>query len=145
MKKGEIKTKKTTASATKFIDTVDDEQKRKDSKELLKIYKEITGKPAKMWGTSIIGFDQYHYKSERSAQEGDWPMAAFSPRKANLTLYVMTGFQDFGPLLKKLGPHSVSKACLYIKRLSDVDISVMRKIIAESYEYMKKQYPTSKA
>lgn len=136
----ELKTKPNDASVDDFLDTIDDEKKQKDSRVLLDIYTRLTGKPAKMWGSSIIGFDMYHYKSERSSQEGDWPMVAFSPRKQNLTLYVMTGFTEFGDLLKDLGKHKTSVGCLYINKLADVDLKVLEKIITRAYEDMKKQY-----
>lgn len=90
----EIKTKQTNASPEDFINAIADEKKRQDGLSLLKMYTAITGQPAKMWGPSMIGFGTYHYKSERSSQEGDWPLAAFSPRKASLTLYVMPGVND---------------------------------------------------
>lgn len=92
-----------------------------------------------MWGTSIIGFGQYHYKSERSKQEGDWPLGGFSPRKSNLTLYIMPGFDSYADLLSKLGKHKISKGCLYINKLSDVNLDVLKTIIRTSYEDMKKQ------
>lgn len=137
----ELKTKKTKASVAAFIEKVPDATKRKDAKELLKIFKDITGEKPAMWGQSIIGFGQYHYKSERSAQEGDWPIAAFSPRKDALTLYVMMGFKE--TLLKKLGKHKRSKGCLYIKRLSDIHLPTLKKIISENVSVMRKKYPGS--
>lgn len=140
---GEIKTKVTDASVEDFINAVENEVKRKDSFVLLKMYERVTGQEAKMWGTSIIGFDTYHYKSERSTQEGDWPMAGFSPRKQNLTLYVMTGFTDFSDQLKRLGKHKTSKACLYINKLADVDLDVLEEIVKKSYEAMKEHYKAS--
>jgi hypothetical protein len=87
-----------------------------------------------MWGPSMIGFGQYHYKSERSRQEGDWPLAAFSPRKQNLTLYIMPGFNDYSDLLDKLGKHKTSKGCLYINKLSDVDQDILAQLIKRSYD-----------
>lgn|SRR5690606_26848808 len=135
----ELKTKVNDASVTDFINSVEDEQKRKDAFELLKMFESITKEKPKMWGTSIIGFGQYHYKSERSSQEGDWPLVGFSPRKQNLTLYVMPSFGNLDDLLKKLGKHTVSKGCLYIKRLSDVDIEVLRNIVKESFEESKRR------
>lgn len=132
-----IKTRVNDASVEDFINSVEDETKRKDSFKLLEIYKKSTKEPPKMWGTSIIGFGQYHYKSERSRQEGDWPLAGFSPRKQSLTLYVMSELGDYSDLLKDLGKHKTSKACLYIQKLSDVDISVLEKIIEQSYQDAK--------
>jgi Domain of unknown function (DU1801) len=135
-----LKTLPTDASAEDFLNTVEDETQRKDSFKLLELFKRVTGKEPVMWGTAIVGFGKYHYKSERSSQEGDWPLAGFSPRKQNLTLYVMPGFNKLEDLLEKLGKHKTSKACLYIKRLSEVDMSVLEQIVARSYEEAKRQY-----
>src|SRR5688572_7805105 len=109
-----IKTFVNDASVEDFINSVDGEVKKADAFKLLQIYKKVTNERPKMWGSSMIGFGQYHYKSERSKQEGDWPLAAFSPRKQSLTLYIMPGLNDYGDLLGKLGKHKTSKACLYI-------------------------------
>lgn len=136
---GEIKTKVTEASPKDFINSVENESRRKDGLTLLKLYTEITGQKAKMWGPSIVGFGMYHYKSERSSQEGDWPLAGFSPRKQNLTLYVMSSFGNLDDLLRKLGKHKISKGCLYINKLEDVDKEVLKKIIKESYAFAKKK------
>lgn len=134
----ELKTQKTKANANDLIEQVEDEQKKKDSLELMKIFSEVTGEKPVMWGTSIIGFGQYHYKSERSKQEGDWPLVAFSPRKANITLYIMAGFGEYQDLLKKIGKHKTSTgSCLYIKRLSDIDVDVLKKLIKLSFQHMK--------
>src|SRR6185503_14543283 len=104
----ELKTQKNTASVTVFLASVPDEQRRKDGLELLKIFKKATGMKPTMWGSAIVGFGQYHYKSERSTQEGDWPLTGFSPRKANLTVYIMGGLgaaKKQGGLLQHLGKH----------------------------------------
>ena len=132
----ELKTKLNDASVDDFLAAYPEET-RKDCYEILKMMKSATKAEPKMWGTSIIGFGSYHYKSERSKQEGDWPLTGFSPRKQNLTLYFMTGFDRYGSLLKKLGKHSVSKGCLYIKRLSDVDKKVLKELITDSVKVMK--------
>jgi hypothetical protein len=108
--------------------------KKADAFKLLDIYKEATNEKPKMWGPSMIGFGQYHYKSERSRQEGDWPLAAFSPRKQSLTLYIMPGFNDYSDLLSKLGKHKTSKACLYVNKLSDVDVDVLKQLVKRSYD-----------
>lgn len=129
----ELKTKPNDASAEDFINSVDDDVKREDSFKLLEMYKSTTGHAPKMWGTAIIGFDVYHYKSERSSQEGDWPLAAFSPRKQNLTLYIALGSGDYDGLLDRLGKYKTSGGCLYIKRLSDVDLDVLERLIEQSY------------
>lgn len=135
----EIKTKVNNASVKDFLNSVEDTQRRDDAFVLLDMYEEITGEKAKMWGSAIVGFGQYHYKSEKSRQEGDWPLAGFSPRKQNLTLYVMPSWGNLDELLKKLGKHGVSKACLYIKKLSDVDLDVLRDIIKTSLDESKKR------
>lgn len=136
---GEIKTKVNDASVEGFIDNVEDETKRNDSFKLLEIYTQITGEQAKMWGPSIVGFGQYHYKSERSSQEGDWMIAGFSPRKQNLTLYFLDGFDNHAELLGKLGKHKTSKGCLYINKLADVDMNVLEQLVKKSYIASKKQ------
>ena len=134
-----LKTLPNDASVTDFIDAVPDETKRSDSHVLLKLHERVTGEKAKMWGSSIIGFGMYHYKSERSRQEGDWPLAGFSPRKQNLTIYIMTGVAKQSGLLERLGKHSISGgSCLYIKKLADVDMDVLEKIIKDSFEEAKK-------
>jgi hypothetical protein len=136
----ELKTLETKESATKFLKTITPEEKQKDSFELLKLFETVTGEKPVMWGTSIIGFGKYHYKSERSTQEGDWPLVGFSPRKQNLTLYIMTGNQG-NPDLKKLGKHKTSTgSCLYINKLGDVDQKTLAKLIKKSFQYMKKMY-----
>jgi hypothetical protein len=139
-----VKTHVSDASVEDFINSVPDETKRADSFRLLQMYTDITGEPARMWGDSMIGFGQYHYKSERSTQEGDWPRAAFSPRKQNLTLYVMPGFQNYGDLLAKLGKHKVSVGCLYINKLADVDTHFLEAIIRRSFDDMETSYPSKK-
>lgn len=133
----ELKTKPNDASAKDFITSVPDKTRRDDSLVLLDMFTRLTGEQPKMWGTSIVGFGMYHYKSERSSQEGDWPLVGFSPRKQNLTLYVMTGTDILDDLLKDLGKHKTSKACLYINKLADVDQKVLEKIIVKSYGWAK--------
>jgi hypothetical protein len=137
----ELKTQKTNASVAAFLATVEDEGKRKDSQELVKIFEELSKEKATMWGASIIGFGQYHYKSERSKQQGDWPLTGFSPRKQNLTIYIMSGFGDQKKLLEKLGKHKVSGgSCLYINHLSDINVDVLKELIKASLKYMKEKY-----
>ncbi len=133
-----LKTIVNDASVKDFINKVDDEQKRKDSFVLLELFTAITGEKPKMWGSSIIGFGKYHYKSERSRQEGDWLLTGFSPRKQNLTLYVLSGFEGTEELLKRLGKHKRSVGCLYINKLEDVDMKVVETIINKSFAHMKK-------
>ncbi|MCI0554510.1 MAG: DUF1801 domain-containing protein [Anaerolineae bacterium] len=137
-KTAELKTKVNDASVTGFLNSVADEQKRKDSFEILKIMKESTQEEPKMWGSSIVGFGSYHYKGA-SGREGDWMQIGFSPRKQNITLYIMPGFERYQGLMKKLGKHSTGKSCLYIKRLDDVDVDVLKELISESIKFMKKQ------
>ncbi len=137
---GELKTKKNDASVQDAIDAVENETRREDAKVLLELFTKTTGQPAMMWGTSIIGFGQYHYKSERSSQEGDWPLVAFSPRKQNLTLYViMPDFPELDTLLGRLGKYKTSKGCLYINKLADIDGAVLEEIIRAAYLEAKKR------
>ena len=137
----ELKTKKTTQSPAAFIAKIADPAKRADSKALLALMRKATGESPKMWGTSIVGFGQYHYKSERSSQEGDWPLTGFSPRAANLTVYIMPGFKGYAPLLKKLGKHKIGGgSCIYIKKLADVDQKVLGEIVKTSVRDMRKKY-----
>ena len=133
----ELKTKSTTQRVEEFLNGVQPEEKRRDSFALLELMEKISGEKAVMWGPSIVGFGSYHYKSERSRQEGDWPLIGFSPRKQNLTLYIMAGNQEKHELLEKLGKHKTSVGCLYIKRLSDVDEAALATLIESSYRYMK--------
>lgn len=133
------KTQPTDKSVKKFLQNVENKKKREDSFKLLEIMQDITGQEPVMWGTSMIGFDQYHYKYA-SGREGDMFMVGFSPRKRNLTIYIMPGYQDFSELLKDLGPHQLGKSCLYIKRLSDIHLPTLKKIIKKGYKTMKKRY-----
>ena len=133
----ELKTKVNDASVTDFLNGVADEQKRKDSFEILKIMKQVSKEDPKMWGTSIVGFGSYHYKGA-SGREGDWMLIGFSPRKQNITLYIVPGFERYQGLMKKLGKYSTGKSCLYIKRLGDVDVEVLKQLITESLQVMKK-------
>lgn len=135
----ELKTQKTKASVSKFVESVKHEQRRKDSKELLKIFAEATGKKPVMWGTSIIGYGEYHYKYA-SGQEGDWPVTGFSPRKQNLSIYIMPGFIKYGDLLNKLGKYKTSVACLYVNKLEDIDVKVLKQLIKKCVADMKKIY-----
>src|SRR5687768_7787088 len=129
----EPKTKATTHSVTDFLNTIEPEQKRRDSFTLLEMFEKATGEKAVLWGTSIVGFGVFHYKSERSSQEGDWPLVGFSPRKQNLTLYVIDGNTD-PTVLAKLGKHKTSVSCLYINKLADVDTKVLAELIETSYK-----------
>ena len=131
---GELKTLENDGSVTDFINAVPEETKRQDSSVLLDMFKRVTGQEPRMWGTSMIGFGKYHYKSERSTQEGDWPLAAFSPRRQNLTLYFMQGFDTLlAQPLAKLGKHKTSKSCLYINKLADVDVAVLEEVVRKGF------------
>lgn len=136
----ELKTKKTDASVKDFLNSVPDENKKADSFVLLDLFKKVTKEEPKMWGTAIVGFGQYHYKSERSSQEGDWPIVGFSPRKQNLTLYVMPSIKEVSESIKGLGKCKTSMGCLYINKLSDVDLKKLENVIATAFAAMKKQH-----
>ena len=133
----ELKTKVNDASVEGFLNSVEDEQARKDCFEILKMMKQVTKEEPKMWGASIVGFGSYHYKGA-SGREGDWMLTGFSPRKQNLTLYFMGGFDVHKDLLKKLGKYKTSVGCLYIKKLDDVDKKVLKELVTESVKTMKK-------
>jgi hypothetical protein len=123
----ELKTKETTASVATFLNAIDDEERRKDCKTIAALMRRATGKPPKMWGTSIVGFGKYRYQGRSSG--GEWFVMGFSPRAANLTLYLLAGPRNNPRLLKKLGRHSIGGSCLYIKRLADVDSAVLQALI----------------
>lgn len=136
MAKTELKTKVNDASVENFLSGVKDEQARKDCYEILKMMKQITKEEPKMWGATMVGFGSYHYKS-KSGREGDWMLTGFSPRKQNLTLYLMGGFDVEKDLLNKLGKFKTSVGCLYIKKLDDVDKKVLKELVASSVKRMK--------
>jgi hypothetical protein len=124
------------------LNRVEPVEKREDGLALLEIFTKVTGEKAVMWGDSIVGFGAFHYKSERSKQEGDWFLVGFSPRKQNLTLYIMVGNQG-NPLLEKLGKHKESAGvCLYINKLTDIDQKILADLIKTAYEHMQKAYPS---
>lgn len=133
----ELKTKRNDASVEKFLNTVTDEQKRADCFALVDLMRQVTKAEPKMWGSSIVGFGSYHYKYA-SGREADWMLVGFSPRKQNLTLYIMAGFDEYEALLKKLGKHSTGKSCLYIKRLDDLHRPTLKKMIQSSVRHMQK-------
>ena len=136
----ELKTKKTRASVPGFLKSVENEQRRADSFKLLEIFTQVTKMPPRLWGNSIVGFGEYHYKSERSSQEGDWPLTGFSPRKRNMTIYIMPGFKNYQDLLNKLGKHKTSVSCIYFNKLENIDVKVLKQIIRRSVADMKKRY-----
>jgi hypothetical protein len=134
----ELKTKPTDVSPTAFINQVENEQRRKDAHELVALMKEVTGKPPKMWGPTIIGFDKYHYQYD-SGREADMLLTGFSPRKASLVLYLGPGLQD-KTLMAKLGKHKIGKGCLYVNKLDDIDRDVLRELVAKAVQEMRKRY-----
>ena len=133
------KTKETGASVAEFLDGIADPQKRADCKAIAAMMRRITGKRAKMWGSSIVGFDRYEYRYE-SGRSGSFMMTGFSPRAQNIVLYIMPGFSRYGELLSGLGKHKTGKSCLYIKRLADVDIKVLERLVRDSVARMRKKY-----
>ncbi len=139
----ELKTKVGDADVLAYIDgaAAADPKKREDSLELLDMMRRLSGCEARLWGSSIIGFGSYHYKSERSRQEGDWPLIGFSPRKAAFSLYVYTGLEEHAPLLEGLGKFTMGKACIYAKRLSDLNRPALERLITETLGYMRSHYP----
>ena len=130
----EPKTQKTKASVSAFIAAVEDDTRRKDAKAVDKMLREITGEKPAMWGPTIIGYGEY------DGATGKWPRIGFSPRKANLVLYMMDGYEN-EPLMKKLGKHKTGKSCLYINKLADIDEAVLHKIVANGWKIMAKKYP----
>jgi hypothetical protein len=133
------KTTETNSSVTEFVLKVQNEAKRDDSFQLIEILKSITGFEPKMWGPTIIGFGSYHYKYE-SGHEGDAPLAAFSPRKDSLVLYFASEFENREVLLSRLGKHKSSKACVYVKKLSDIDLKILETMTVNSMSYVTKLY-----
>jgi Domain of unknown function (DU1801) len=140
MAMSELKTKPTGQSVVEFINQVEDPVKREDCFKLLELMEEVTGKKPRMWGSSIVGFDSYVYKYA-SGKTGEWPVIGFSPRKQNLSLYIMPGFSKYEELLSKLGKHKLGKSCLYVKRLADVDWPTLRELAVQSVQYMHETYP----
>jgi len=137
----ELKTKQNDANVREFITTsAYSDQKRKVSFELLELMQDITGYEPKMWGNSIIGYGSYHYKSDRSSQEGDWLLVGFSPRKAAISLYVYTGCSGQEDLLKDLGKFKMGKACIYIKKLSDINPDILKKIIVSTIDFLQTKH-----
>ena len=135
----EPKTQRTKRSVDAFLKSIPDEQKRKDAFTLADIMRKTTKAEPVMWGSSIVGFGTYRYKYA-SGREGDWPLTGFSPRKQNLTLYIMSGFEQYDELLKSLGKFKTGKACLYVKRLDDIDLPTLRKLIKQSVQHMIKTH-----
>jgi hypothetical protein len=137
MAKAELKTKVNEASVDSFIDQ-QPEEVAADCRTIMKLMKKATGEEPKMWGASIVGYGRYAYKGA-SGREGEWMVTGFSPRKANLSLYILSGLDTETALLKKLGKHTTGKGCLYIKQLGDVDLKVLEQLIAKGVKGMEKQ------
>ncbi|WP_010676671.1 DUF1801 domain-containing protein [Bacillus timonensis] len=137
----ELKTKENDASVIEFIEKVENLKKKEDAYKLLDIFTEATGYPAKMWGPSIIGFGSYHYKYA-SGHEGDAPLVGFSPRKAKISLYFATGDSRREELLEKFGKHTTGKACVYINKVADIDVEVLKELINQSIQFLQEMYPS---
>ena len=140
----EPKTKKNDASVEAFLNSVADERKRQDSFTLVELMREITGSEPAMWGDAIVGFGGY-LSANSAGKVSEWPVAAFSPRKQSLTIYLMDGFEQYDELLGRLGKHSTGKVCLYIKRLSDVDMAALRDLIELSVAHVTEEPPAKEA
>ncbi|MGD6833005.1 DUF1801 domain-containing protein [Sutcliffiella halmapala] len=138
----ELKTKENDRSVVEFIENVENPTKREDAYKLLDIFTETTGFQAKMWGPSIIGFGSYHYKYP-TGHEGDAPLVGFSPRKAKISLYFATGDSKREELLENFGKHTTGKACVYINKLADVDVAVLKRLIEQSVRFLQDTYPNN--
>lgn len=138
----ELKTKENDNSVIEFIEAGDSPKKREDAYRLLDIFTETTGYPAKMWGPSIIGFGSYHYKYD-SGHEGDAPLVGFSPRKAKISLYFATGDTERETLLQEFGKHTSGKACVYINKVADIDVDVLKALINQSVKFLQELYPNN--
>jgi hypothetical protein len=138
----EAKTKPTESSVSAYLDAIEDEGRRKDCKELAKLMTRVTGCEPKMWGTSIVGFDQYHYKYA-SGHQGDACIVGFSSRKGDLSVFMVAGYEGAEGLLAELGKHKLGKACLYVKRLSDVRMPVLEKLLARAVAEIRRRYPAA--
>lgn len=137
----ELKTQPNDASVDVFLDRIESEnpQKAADCRALIGMMRRVTGDPPRMWGKAMVGFGTYHYRYE-SGREGDWFLVGFSPRKRELSVYIMSGFDRYEELMKRLGKHRTGKSCLYIKSLDDIDTSVLEQLVAASVDYMRQQY-----
>lgn len=142
MSKYELKTTETSQSVVEFIELVESPKKREDAFKMLDIFEETTGYEAKMWGPSIIGFGSYHYKYD-SGHEGDAPLVGFSPRKAKISLYFALEDEERDKLLARLGKHTTGKSCVYINKLADVEVEVLKELITQSIAFLRKTYPQS--
>jgi hypothetical protein len=136
----ELKTKVNDGDVLAFLNSVPDEKKRQDSLAVLELFQEVTGLPPKMWGSSIVGFGSYRYKYA-SGREGDWPLTGFSPRKQSLTLYITPGFARYEELMAQLGKYKTGQSCLYINKLEDINLDVLRQLVQQSVTVMREAYP----
>lgn len=137
----EIKTKPSGLDIDEFLMSIEPEQKRKDSIELKKLFESVVSEKASLWNNNMIGYGSYHYKSDKSKQEGDWPLTGFSPRKQNITIYIMSGAANYKDLLDRLGKYKISSgSCIYINKLGDINTDVLKEIISASVSDMKKTY-----
>lgn len=136
----ELKTQENDQSVNAFLQRVEDEKRRRDCYTVLEIMSEAAGAGPRMWGDSIVGFGKYRYKYA-SGREGDWMLVGFSPRKDNLTLYIMAGFDQYDDLLARLGKFKNGKSCLYVKKLEDINLEVLKELARQSIEHMRRTYP----
>jgi hypothetical protein len=136
----ENKTKPSEQSVQEFLDAIPDEKKRQDSYAILDLMQQVTGQEPQMWGESIVGFGRYHYRYE-SGREGDSPLTGFSPRKQALTLYIMSGFERYEGLLERLGKYKTGKACLYVKKVEDIDLETLEELLRQSVQHVKETNP----
>ena len=135
----ELKTNKNDNDIVEFLNGVDNEERRKDCFRLLELFEQWTKETPRMWGASIIGFGSYHYRYH-TGREGDWFLTGFSPRKQNLTIYITAGFSEYDDIMQNLGKYKTGKSCLYVKRLSDIDLEKLKTLVEKSVYHMKKQY-----
>lgn len=135
----DMKTRSTDASVNELLDAIPDDGRRADCFRLLEVMKNVTGEEPRIWGPNMVGFGTYHYRYE-SGREGDWFLTGFSPRKGNLTLYIMAAFDRHAALLSRLGKFKTGKSCLYVKSLADIDDAVLRELIVASVAHMKQTY-----
>ncbi|HEX6134420.1 MAG TPA: DUF1801 domain-containing protein [Longimicrobiales bacterium] len=138
----ELKTQANESSVEAYLSTVTDPVRHDDCMRVLALMKDVMGEDPKMWGASIVGFGRYRYRYE-SGREGEWFVTGFSPRKNNLTLYIMAGFDRYDDLLQRLGKYSTGKSCLYVKRLADVDEAVLRELVAASAKHVRETWATA--
>lgn len=132
----ELKTKRNEADVEAYLNSVESEKKRQDSFAILELMKKVTGEAPEMWGDSIVGFGSYHYKSA-SGREGDWFVTGFAPRKQNLTLYIMPGFERYDELMQSLGKYKTGKSCLYVNKLEDIDLEILEELVRQSVAVMQ--------